>query len=250
MTMDARDPTSDALANPTRARLFALLGDLGRAASTDELAKHLGLHPNGVRVQLGRLRGAGLVSRERIRQARGRPRDWWKIAPGARPGGRPPSGYAQLGPWLVRVISSGPTSLRRVESTGRTIGRELAPVTPSGAGDELEAVLSSLGFEPSRKVEADGDLTYRLGNCPYRDAARESPETVCTLHRGITRGLLDVIAPERKLSEFAPRDPDAGGCLIRLGGGVHASTARSAGSARYPAPPGGHQAVRRASGGG
>jgi predicted ArsR family transcriptional regulator len=225
--MDVGDQTHDVLAHPTRARLFGLLAELRRPAGTDELAARLGLHPNGVRVHLGRLAGAGLVSRERVRQ----PRDEWQIAPGAQPGGRHPTGYAQLGRWLTRVIS-GATSLRRVEATGRAIGRELAPATPHGTGDDLQAALSSLGFEPEREVESGGGLIYRLGNCPYRDAVRDGPEVVCTLHRGITRGLLDVIAPGAKLAEFAPRDPDSAGCLIRLRSPDRAVAARSAESAR------------------
>jgi hypothetical protein len=41
---------------------------------------------------------------------------------------------------------------------------------------------------------------------------------VCTLHRGMTRGLLDAIAPRTRLAGFVPRDPDAAGCLIELQG--------------------------------
>jgi hypothetical protein len=41
---------------------------------------------------------------------------------------------------------------------------------------------------------------------------------VCTLHRGMTRGLLDAIAPGTKLAGFVPRDPYAAGCLIELRG--------------------------------
>ena len=63
-----------------------------------------------------------------------------------------------------------------------------------------------------------GTLTYKLCNCPYRDAVRESRDVVCTLHRGMTRGLLDAIAPETELAGFVPRDPYAAGCLIELRG--------------------------------
>ncbi len=51
----------DVLTQATRARLFALLGDLGRAAPTEELAQRLGLHPNGIRIHLERLLEAGVV---------------------------------------------------------------------------------------------------------------------------------------------------------------------------------------------
>ena len=40
------------LAQPTRARLFATLQEMRRAASTEELARALDLHVNGVRRQL------------------------------------------------------------------------------------------------------------------------------------------------------------------------------------------------------
>jgi predicted ArsR family transcriptional regulator len=84
----------------------------------------------------------------------------------------------------------------------------------------MHAQLVALGFQPRREVESGGALTYRLCNCPYREAVRENQAVVCTLHRGITRGLLDAIAPETELAGFVPRDPDTAGCLIELRGGL------------------------------
>ena len=227
--MDLPARTDDALAQPTRARLFELLVELRRPAGTEELAERLGLHPNGVRIHLERLRDAGLVVGERTRQPRGRPRNMWTIASDARPGGEAPSGYAQLGSWLARAVQSSGASLRRVEATGREIGRELAPdrtgladVHAAGGAGEAEecmhAALASLGFQPQREPGDAGGLTYRLCNCPYREAAHERPEVVCALHRGMTRGLLDVIAPTTKLAGFAPGDPDHAGCRIEIEG--------------------------------
>jgi predicted ArsR family transcriptional regulator len=221
--MDLPTRLDEALAQPTRARLFALLRDLRRPAGTEELAERLALHPNGVRLHLERLRKAGLVRRERTRQGRGRPRDMWLIAPDARPNGEPPTGYADLGRWLARAIAASRTSLRAVEATGRQIGRDLGPKAapePASAEESMHAVLVSLGFQPRREIDSAGGLTYRLCNCPYRDAVRENQAAVCTLHRGVTRGLLDAIAPDTELAGFIPRDPDAAGCLIELRGGL------------------------------
>jgi predicted ArsR family transcriptional regulator len=212
-------PPDDALAQPTRARLFTLLTELRRPAGTEELADRLDLHPNGVRIHLERLHNEGLVARERSRQARGRPRDMWTIAPDARPSGAAPSGYEQLGRWLARALASSRTNARTVEATGREIGRELAPTTDGPAEERMHAALSSLGFRPRRETTSAG-ITYRLCNCPYRDAASESPEVVCGLHRGMTRGLLDVIAPTAKLTAFVPNDPYEAGCRIELTGGL------------------------------
>ncbi|MGO9884137.1 MAG: helix-turn-helix domain-containing protein, partial [Solirubrobacteraceae bacterium] len=73
-------PTNGLLSQTSRRRLFSLLADLGRPASTAELARRLGLHPNGVRAHLQRLSREGLVERTRTSGGRGRPADAWTIA--------------------------------------------------------------------------------------------------------------------------------------------------------------------------
>jgi predicted ArsR family transcriptional regulator len=199
--------------------LFGVLSEVRRPAGTEELAERLALHPNGVRAHLEHLRKAGLVARQRTRQARGRPRDMWSIAPDARPGGDPPVAYADLGRWLTRVISLRKGSLGAVEATGREIGRDLAPEDGVSSDEEtMYGALVSLGFQPRREIDAEGTLTYRLCNCPYREAVRESQQVVCSLHRGMTRGLLDSVSPKTKLVAFVPRDPYEAGCLIELHG--------------------------------
>ena len=208
----------DVLSQPTRARLFALLGELKRPAGTAELADRLALHPNGVRLHLERLERAGLVARARAHQARGRPPDAWTIAPDARPGGEAPRAYQDLGRWLARAMRSRPAGLRSVEATGRQIGRELAPHGTQLDPDALETVLVTLGFQPTVTLREGDRLTFCLRNCPYRDAVRENQPVVCTLHKGITRGLLDVLEPNAKLAGFVPHDPDEAGCLIELRG--------------------------------
>ncbi|HVW17433.1 MAG TPA: helix-turn-helix domain-containing protein [Solirubrobacteraceae bacterium] len=224
--MDVPTRPGDVLAQPTRASLFALLGELRRPASSDELAERLGLHPNGVRTHLERLHDAGLVSRRRERLARGRPRYTWTISPDAQPGGDPPTGYADLARWLVRSLDEGSTRVRDVEAVGRRIGRELASGDVGASGEQhMHDVLTALGFQPAR-VSIDADrLSYRLRNCPYRDAVRERRQLVCGLHRGLTRGMLDVLDPKTKLVGFVAKDPDVAGCLIELRGPMAAEAA-------------------------
>ncbi len=76
----------------------------------------------------------------------------------------------------------------------------------------------ALGFQPSVERQPPDRVKLCLDNCPYRDAVRENQPVICTLHRGITLGLLDVLEPHGKLIDFVPRDPDTAGCLIELGG--------------------------------
>jgi predicted ArsR family transcriptional regulator len=236
--MDVPKIPGDVLAQPTRARLFARLGELRRAASTDELARELGLHRNGVRMHLERLAEAGLVVRERERRPQGRPRDAWSIRADARPGGDPPTAYADLGRWLVRSITAGKMRLRDLEAAGREIGRELAPEGSAAQNaDGMCDVLGALGFEPTSTLDRDGTLTYTLANCPYRDAVHENQPIVCSLHRGLTRGLLDEMSPRTKLTGFVPKDPYAAGCLIQLRGALADEAVRREAELNSPAPP-------------
>jgi predicted ArsR family transcriptional regulator len=95
----------------------------------------------------------------------------------------------------------------------------LAPAAgPASPEEQLHTALGSLGFQPRREANADARLTYRLCNCPYRDVVSENQPVVCTLHRGMTRGLLDGLAPKTKLTGFVPRDPYTAGCLIEVQG--------------------------------
>jgi predicted ArsR family transcriptional regulator len=214
--MDLPNATDDPLTQPTRARIFALLAELKEAAGTEELATRLGLHPNGVRLHLERLQEAGLVERRQERAGRGRPGDRWTVAPDAQPSGQAPSAYASLAVWLARMIPAGPTRLREAERTGQEIGRELAPKGEGELAEGLRQSFAALGFQPSMRVKADGGLICRLDNCPYRDSVRENPDVVCTLHRGITAGVLEKLDPKARLTSFEPHDPDRAGCLVEV----------------------------------
>ena len=123
--MDLPGPVSpdDVLAQPSRARLFALLSELKRPAGTAELAERLGLHPNGVRLHLEQMQAAGLVERARAASLAGARGTHGRSPPAALPAGQRPNAYLDLGRWLARAIPALPRRLRDVEATGRAIGR-------------------------------------------------------------------------------------------------------------------------------
>jgi predicted ArsR family transcriptional regulator len=209
-------PEHDVLALPIRARLFEALAGLRRPATTQELAVLAGRHPNTVRVQLRQMADAGLLECRQLAQRRGRPRHEWAILPSARPAGQPPQAHGELSRWLARAVGNG-AQLPRIERAGREIGRELAPQAEDRPlAEAMQDVLTSFGFAPRSEPHGPDGIRYVLGNCPYRDAAAESPAVVCTLHRGITIGLLDRLRPQARLEDFVARDPYTAGCLIDL----------------------------------
>lgn len=214
--MDLPSPTEGALAQPTRARIFAFLVEKRAPADTAEVAAHFGLHPNGIRLHLERLEEGGFVVRSRQRAGAGRPRDIWTVSPDAHPGGTSPRAYADLAAWLARAIPPTRTRIREVERAGREIGAELAPKQRSDTGGALRDALAALGFEPSLARE-EGGFSCRLGNCPYRDSVRQNQAVVCGLHRGITEGILAELDPGARLLGFEARDPDDAGCSVAVG---------------------------------
>jgi len=218
VTAGRPDGPRDVLAQPTRSRLFAHLASLGRPAGTRELAAELGRHPSGVRVHLERLHAAGLITRDRTPETVGRPRDRWSIASDMLPGGEPCDAYPQLARWLARTIPARQARLREVVRAGRELGREVSSPGSGPADEAIGRSLTALGFAPQRHPAPPGRVEFRLDNCPYREAARDNQPVVCALHRGLTRGLLDGLAPRARLTSFEPRDPDLAGCRFEVSG--------------------------------
>jgi predicted ArsR family transcriptional regulator len=219
VTSATSESPQSVLTQPTRARLFARLSRLGRPSGTVELAAELGLHPSGVRVHLERLHAAGLIVRERQPQPRGRPRDSWQIASDRVPSHDPPDAYQQLARLLVASIPARPARLREVERSGQELGRQLLRRGGAATAEEtLARLFTVLGFAPQREQANAATTVFKLGSCPYREAARENPSVVCALHRGITIGLLQRLDPAGRLKAFLPSDPDRGGCLIEVQG--------------------------------
>lgn len=215
--MDVPNQPGDPLSQPTRAQLFALLGEQRGPATTEELAGELGRHVNGVRLHLERLADAGLVIRERQRGGRGRPRDLWRIAAGARPSGVQPTAYAELAGWLVRSLEETGATASSIEKVGHDIGRELSRAKePENIEAGMRDALIALGFQPEQVSRKGGTLRLRVCNCPYREAARGHQGLVCGLHRGMTRGMIEALDPEAKVARFTPKDPDVAGCEIEI----------------------------------
>lgn len=185
-----------------------------RGPSTiDVLAEATGLHANTVREHLSRLIDADLVRSEpEVRTTRGRPRIRYRATTSGDVHDDPVAArlleqsiaQAALSEALVRGFGDG-SALRRAETAGREVGREL-PIDPdSRAGERellaLSAHLDSFGFDPEFDEAAQ---TFHLWRCPYLEMARERPDVVCGVHAGLAQGVLDQAGGRYVIDQLNP----------------------------------------------
>lgn len=205
------------LADPTRARLHALLEAEPEGLAVSDMAHQLGLHHTSVRSQLRLLLEADLV--ESIRQGpsgRGRPRLLYRARP------RSEGAYRALAETLVEAIGRGISP----EEAGRRAGRGAAALHLGK--DAVTAIVAEgrrLGFRAEAEMDADPAngrdrggveaVSIVLHDCPYLDLVESDPVTVCAVHLGFARGVADTVGGAH-VEALEVGDPRGGGCRLRL----------------------------------
>jgi predicted ArsR family transcriptional regulator len=188
-----------------RSAVLSVMRDLGRAASVEEIAGALDVHPNTVRFHLRRLVEDGSAEQTvDTRAGRGRPRSLFRAV--ADRGGR---NYLMLARMLAQTAAeSGDAKL--AERTGRSWGRQLLAEAgarpskrPAKVAAHLETVLDSIGFAPRIEREGDG-LRVDLRHCPFLEVAREQPGLVCGMHQALIQGVLNGLASGMQVENLKP----------------------------------------------
>ncbi|HEY6800035.1 MAG TPA: helix-turn-helix domain-containing protein [Agromyces sp.] len=212
------DPTDAAyhaaLAPRTRRRVLDAVVQSGHPIDALTIANALDLHITTVRFHLDQLEAAKLVQRAHgAEKRRGRPRIRYVAL-------RPEDSREQLIDVLAGALSQRDDGGRaRSVEAGRRWAEELAPTAASdgpGEGDGVDGVvtlvevLDDLGFDP---VPVDAS-TIELRACPFRAAARDHPDVVCSVHRGLVEEIMEHRSPDRdpKLLPFV--QPEL--CVITL----------------------------------
>lgn len=210
-----RSDVHAALASRTR-RL--VLGAVTRSAEPVDaltIASEFGLHVTTVRFHLDQLERADLVRRQGGAESRrGRPRIRYVATPNPADDSR-----GRLIEVLAAALAERADGRARSVEAGRRWADALAPAerdaprNPDDGGDDVESlvhVLDDLGFAPLRT--ADGVI--RLRACPFRDAARDHPQVVCSVHRGLIEQLLRSRAAPYRADLLPFVEPDL--CLVTL----------------------------------
>jgi len=202
---------------PTRTAIIEMLGASPGGMTTAELARALGLHPNGVRKQLQALIRDGSVGAEReVSGRRGRPAVRYRAAEERREA----AAAQRLASLLVELVGEMEPDEAQVEDFGR---RQAAHLATTGDGRAaLLDLLTTMGFSPREttgvRASRDGHLEVVLGHCPFAGAVNaQGGRLVCVLHRGLSRGLVEM-TPGGRLTTFEIHPPEAAGCRIGADG--------------------------------
>lgn len=202
----------EALADPTRYRIYRLLLDDGRARSVTELTDAVGVHHTAVRSHLRRLQAVGIVASEPSPPSgRGRPPTLYRATAPSTPHGSD-TAYRRLSAMLAHALSSGIS----VREAGRNTGRiEAAAARAAEPGeDPLTALVNHTrrhGYEPELDAEHREIVLHR---CPYAEVADADPATVCSLHLGIAEGIAEELGG-MEVTGIDVNDPFTAGCRLR-----------------------------------
>jgi predicted ArsR family transcriptional regulator len=226
-----------ALGDETRYAIYRELGTSTVARGVHDLADHLGLHANTVRLHLERLREAGLVDVEVVRRGTvGRPQHLYFLTAEAPGLGFDPPAHALLAGLLASLAERVGADAVDAAEVGRAWGTTAvaarraegrpAPTRATSCVQALQTELTRLGFEPA-VGPADGVLEgssrIEFLRCPFRELAEAYPELVCNLHRGLCEGVVGASGSKRapgRVERFATLyDPEP--CHVVVGAGYH-----------------------------
>lgn len=215
------DPPEASALGDSRARVLEVLQVAGTPLGVGEVAARVGLHANTTRFHLDGLVGQGLAERKsEDRAAPGRPRALYSSRRDSAPAGRRSYRFlAQILTSYVAGASRQPekAALRAGEEWGRYLATRPEPfrrTDAAAANRQLVQALDDIGFAPeSTRVGRKRQIL--LHHCPFREAAEQHREVVCTVHLGLMRGLLaelDAPMDAERLGPFV--EPDL--CITHL----------------------------------
>ena len=212
--------------SPARARVLEFLQSQPDPVGAEAVATAFGQHVNTVRGHLDALVGDGLALRHRQgTPGRGRPAWFYRTNPQhPEPDARVREYGALAGALAAHLIATSPTPADEARVAGIAWGRQIArnrdtaTAVPThrtaNARSAVLDILADLGFGP---LDSPGHATVRLRRCPLLDVARQYPEVVCQVHRGLIGGALHELGSHDTGVDLLPfAEPDACRLILPL----------------------------------
>lgn len=206
-----------------RARVLELLQQLDSPVSAEDVARRFGQHVNTVRLHLDYLAQSGLALRERAPgTGRGRPSWHYRADPDRpEPDPRVREYGALAGALAAHIVRTSRLPADDAHAAGLEWGRQearerdLHSTSGADARRTVVSILDGLGFAPAASKR---QTTVHLMSCPLLDVARQYPEVVCQVHRGLIAGLLEALGGDPAGADLRPFS-DPGSCRLLLDSG-------------------------------
>lgn len=202
----SRRPATDPVPamGSSRMRVLTVLQHSALPLTVTDIAERVDLHANTARFHLDALVEQGLAERAtEDRQLPGRPRSLYLATADSAPAGR--RSYRLLAEILTSYLAAhDPKPAVAGREAGQAWGRFFAErprpyqrVDAAEAIGQLVRTLDEIGFEPEA-VTVRRERQILLHQCPFREAAVENSEVICSVHLGLMQGLLtEIDAPVR-----------------------------------------------------
>lgn len=209
-----------ALGDPTRHSIFRYIADSDRPADVAEMTAHFRLNHNAIRQHLAKLVDAELVVESKVgAKGRGRPRLQYIVDPAADGRWGVTGPYERLSVLLTEMIRNRESPIEAGARAGRRLGLRASTTEQALAG--ITVAMAREGFEPEIRHRRDRTEVV-LRNCPFESAALADPDTICSVHLGIARGLAE--GTELVVEDLIRRDPRRANCLLRFSAEQNAIT--------------------------
>src|SRR5919106_1083224 len=196
---------TSAFGDPTRRDIYLFVRSGKDGVTAAEVAERFDLHPNVARHHLEKLTAGGYLTVELARnETAGRPSKRYGAGELDTSLNFPPRRDDLLATLLARALEmlDDDEAAAMAEAVGYDYGLAIAArMTPevgdAGAGHRsvraavatVADALTAHGFEAHAEA-SDGTLRIVAEQCPFGDAAKKYPHVVCSVDRGMIRGML------------------------------------------------------------
>ncbi len=223
-TVTADAPRLDllkALGDNTRYAIYLELARSTQPLATADIAESLGLHVNTVRPHLERMRDVGLLEvQSDNRGAVGRPQHRYLARRRCALARARAADVPHPGPDAAAGRRPGRHGRRRTRPTPAASRVERTACRSSGARvSKRSSASSTASASIPRSPATTKPRPIAFAHCPFRELAEANPDLVCSLHRGLVEGFVDVVgAGEVEVVDFhtlVDRTP----CQVELVGG-------------------------------
>lgn len=204
--------------SPAPRQVLACVADAKEGLTVNEIAQVLGGHANRSRAHLERLTNDGLISFESAHSGgRGRPSRRYFVTTKGRQVLAADAGvdYRTITHVFTDYLAEHGDADAAIDIGKRWSSKALAEVDVNSEShiSAMLAFMEKQGFSPE-VIETPEGQTIDLWTCPFIDEARENPQVVCAIHRGLIEGVLADIAPTANAALMPFYKP--GACGVRF----------------------------------